>query len=130
MIEKRGYDAPGSPFTILKRVEGERNKGFELSGETYDDIFPVNQPEHPPEEKAMPIKKPPNKAPGCGKVKTISRPVTADIIVCPFRSIVPPLVKKPLLPWQDKHIFPRPRVQINPPPQNRVPAVLCFTKIA
>ncbi len=45
MIEKRGYDAPGSPFTILKRVEGERNKGFELSGETYDGIFPVNQPE-------------------------------------------------------------------------------------
>lgn len=50
MIEKRGYDTPSSPFTILKRVEEGQNKGFELSGETYDGIFPINQPA--PEEKA------------------------------------------------------------------------------
>ena len=48
MIEKRGYDTPGSPFTVVKKTVEGKNVGFELSGESYDDIFgdPRTPPEH------------------------------------------------------------------------------------
>lgn len=50
MIEKRGYNTPKAPFTLLKRVSDGRNRGFELSGETYDVIFPVKQEDAEPQK--------------------------------------------------------------------------------
>ncbi len=63
MIEKRGYNNPSSPFTILKRVDDGRNKGFELSGETYDDIFPKEQSEQPPPTSLTAGEEPEQQAP-------------------------------------------------------------------
>lgn len=56
MIAKMGYDTKQAPFSILKRVEDGKNKGFELSGESYDTIFPKEQAdEKSPEIDAPPL---------------------------------------------------------------------------
>lgn len=39
MLEELKFNTKGAPFTVLKRVEGTNNLGFEIAGKTYDDIF-------------------------------------------------------------------------------------------
>ena len=39
MLEELKFNIKGAPFTVLKRVEGTKNLGFEIAGKTYDDIF-------------------------------------------------------------------------------------------
>lgn len=39
MIEELRFNTKGAPFTVLKRVEGTDNLGFEIAGKTHDDIF-------------------------------------------------------------------------------------------
>ncbi len=62
MIEARGYNVKGAPFSVLKRVDGTMNKGFVLSGESHDDIFGGDeQPPLPADNQ--PQQSPPNAAP-------------------------------------------------------------------
>ena len=60
MLEELRLTSKGAPFTVVKRTKDGKNVGFEISGQTYDDIF--GDPRTPPTDNQPPLS-PPNDAP-------------------------------------------------------------------